>query len=347
MRNIKVALRTLFRTPFVTVVAILSLALGIGANAAIYSLFNEMLLRPLPVVHPERLVKFAAPGPHNGQTSCNMAGDCDEVFSYPMFRDLERANTAFSGIAAHFLFGVNVAMAGQTAVNGRGVFVSGSYFPVLGVRASLGRLLTPNDDQAIGGHYVTVLSHAFWQSQLGGDRGVLDKQMIINGHPMTIVGVAPEGFSGTTLGERPYVYVPISMRGVMNNGWTGFDDRRSYWIYLFGRLKPGATIEQAGASINTIYSHLVNDVEVPLQKGITQKTLAQFKAKKILLTDGRRGQSSVIKDARTPLVMRRQALSEILGCLLGRGRHDVPCRSSATDVIERRKDTCDVVGIAE
>ena len=303
MRNIKVALRTLFRTPFVTVVAILSLALGIGANAAIYSLFNEMLLRPLPVVHPERLVKFAAPGPHNGPTSCNMAGDCDEVFSYPMFRDLERANTAFSGISAHFLFGVNVAMAGQTAVNGRGVFVSGSYFPVLGVRAALGRLLTPNDDQTIGGHYVTVVSHAFWQSQLGGDRGVLDKQMIINGHPMTIVGVAPEGFSGTTLGERPYVYVPISMRGVMNNGWTGFDDRRSYWIYLFGRLKPGATIEQAGASINTIYSHLVNDVEVPLQKGITQKTLAQFKAKKILLTDGRRGQSSVIKDARTPLVM--------------------------------------------
>src|SRR5438105_2172835 len=303
MRNLKVALRTLFRTPLVTVVAILSLALGIGANAAIYSLFNEMLLQPLPVTHPDRLVKFAAPGPHNGQTSCNMAGDCEEVFSYPMFRDLERANTAFSGIAAHFLFGVNVAMAGQTAVNGRGVFVSGSYFPVLGVRAALGRLLTPNDDQVIGGHYVTVVSHAFWQSQLGGDRGVLDKQMIINGHPMTIVGVAPEGFSGTTLGERPYVYVPISMRGVMNNGWTGFDDRRSYWIYLFGRLKPGATIEQAGASINTIYSHLVNDVEVPLQKGATQKNLAQFKAKKILLTDGRRGQSSVIKDARTPLVM--------------------------------------------
>src|SRR5207248_1897838 len=209
MRNLKLAFRTLFRTPFVTVVAILSLALGIGANAAIYSLFNEMLLRPLPVTHPDRLVKFAAPGPHNGQTSCNMAGDCEEVFSYPMFRDLERANTAFSGIAAHFLFGVNVAMAGQTAVNGRGVFVSGSY-------------------------------------------------------------------------------VPVSMRGVMNNGWTGFDDRRSYWIYLFGRLKPGATIEQARASINTIYSHLVNDVEVPLQKGVTPKTLAQFKAKKILLTDGRR-----------------------------------------------------------
>src|SRR5256886_7001282 len=175
MRNIKVALRTLFRTPFVTVIAILSLALGIGANAAIYSLFDEMLLQPLPVTHPERLVNFTGPGPQNGQNSCNSAGGCDEVFSYPMFRDLERANTAFSGIAGHFLFGVNVAMRGQTAINGRGNFVSGSYFPLLGLRASLGRLLTPDDDQAIGGNYVTVLSYSFWESQLGSDRSGVGK----------------------------------------------------------------------------------------------------------------------------------------------------------------------------
>ena len=303
MRNLKLALRTLFRTPFVTIVAILSLALGIGANVAIYSLFNEMLLQPLPVAHPERLVKFAGPGPQNGQNSCNMAGDCDEVFTFPMFRDLERAKTALSGIAGHFLFGVNVAMPGQTAINGRGVFVSGSYFPVLGVRASLGRLLTPNDDETVGAHYVTVLSHAFWQSQLGGDPGVLEKQIVINGHAMTIIGVAPERFNGTTLGERPYVYVPISMRGVMNTGWRGFEDRNNYWIYLFGRLKPGATIEQARASINMVYSHLINDVEAPQQKGLSQKTLAEFKAKKILLEDGRRGQSFLIKVTRTPLVM--------------------------------------------
>src|SRR5262249_8698010 len=105
MRNLKLAFRTLFKTPFVTIVAILSLALGIGANAAIYSIFSQMLLQPLPVAQPERLVNFAAPGPQNGSNSCNQAGDCDEVFSYPMFRDLEKANTAFSGIAAHFLFG--------------------------------------------------------------------------------------------------------------------------------------------------------------------------------------------------------------------------------------------------
>jgi predicted permease len=303
MRNLKLALRTLTRTPFVTVVAILSLALGIGANAAIYSLFDEMLLQPLPVTHPEQLVNFKSPGPQNGSNSCNMAGDCDEVFSYPMFRDLERANTSFSGIAGHFIFGVNVAMPGQTAINGQGVFVSGSYFPILGVRAALGRLLTRNDDQVIGGHYVTVLSYAFWQNQLGADPSVVGKQIVVNGHPMTILGVAPEGFNGTTLGQRPYVFVPISMRGVMNTGWTGFEERRSYWVYLFGRLKPGATMDQASASVNTIYTHLINDVEVPLQKGASAKNLAQFKAKKIVLADGRKGQSSLIKESHTPLVM--------------------------------------------
>ena len=303
MRNVKLALRTLFRTPFVTIVAILSLALGIGANAAIYSLFDQILLRPLPVAQPDRLVNFVGPGPQYGSNSCNSAGDCDEVFSYPMFRDLQRANTAFSGIAGHFLFGVNVAMAGKTAINGRGVFVSGSYFPVLGVRPALGRLLTPNDDQTIGGHYVAVLSYDYWANQLGSDPNVVGKQLVVNGKSMTILGVAPEGFFGTTKGERPYVFVPITMRGVMNTGWTGYEDRQCYWIYLFGRLKPGATIEQGAASINAVYSHLINDTEASLQKGMSAKTLAQFKAKKLVLHDGRRGQSSMIKESRTPLLL--------------------------------------------
>src|SRR3954449_6709400 len=114
MTNIKLALRTLFKTPFVTVVAILSLALGIGANAAIYSLFDQMLLRPLPVYQPERLVNLAAPGPNPGSQSCTNAGGCDEVFSYPMFRDLEAERTAFSGVAAHRAFGANVAYHNQT-----------------------------------------------------------------------------------------------------------------------------------------------------------------------------------------------------------------------------------------
>jgi predicted permease len=303
MRNLKLAVRTLFKTPFVTIIAILSLALGIGANAAIYSLFNTMLLQPLPVSHPERLLNFAAPGPQYGSNSCNQAGDCDEVFSYPMFRDLEKANTAFSGIVAHFLFGVNVAMSGQTPVNGNGVFVSGSYFPVLGLHPALGRLLTPADDQTIGGHYLAVLSYPFWETQLGANPAVINQQITVNGQQMTIIGVAPKGFTGTTLGARPYVFVPITMRGVMNAGWKGFDRRDSYWIYLFGRLKPGATTGQALSSVNTVYHSLINDVEAPQRKGMSAKTMTEFRAKKVLLADGRKGQSSTIKQSRTPLLL--------------------------------------------
>jgi predicted permease len=303
MRNLKLAFRTLFKTPFVTIVAVVSLALGIGANAAIYSLFNRILLQPLPVTQPERLVNFAGPGPQNGSNSCNQAGDCDEVFSYPMFRDLEKANTAFSGIAGHFLFGVNLAMPGQTPISGRGVFVSGSYFPVLGLRPALGRLFNRADDQTIGGHYLVVLSYAYWETQLGADPSVIGKQITVNGHQLTIIGVAPNGFSGTTLGAQPYVFVPITMRSVMNQGWTGFERHDSYWVYLFGRLKPGATLEQGASSLNAVYHTLINDVEVPLQKGLSEKTMTQFKAKKIVLADGRKGQSSTIKSSKTPLTL--------------------------------------------
>ncbi len=303
MRNLKLAFRALFKTPFVTVVAMLSLALGIGANAAIYSLFHQILLKPLPVAQPERLVNFQAPGPQYGSNSCNQAGDCDEVFSYPMFRDLEKANTAFSGIAGHFLFGVNLAMSGQTPTSGEGVFVSGSYFPVLGVRPALGRLLTTADDQTIGGHYLVVLSHGYWETQLGSNPAVINQQITVNGKQLTIVGVAPKGFKGTTLGANPIVFVPMSMRGVMNQGWTGFDRRDSYWVYLFGRLKPGATMDQALSSVNTIYHNLINTIEVPQRKGMSAKTMAAFKAKKVTMTDGRKGQSSTIKESRTPLTL--------------------------------------------
>ncbi len=161
MMNIKLALRALFKSPFVTVVAVVSLALGIGANTAIFSIFHELIMRSLPVQEPSRLVNLSAPGPKPGSQACNQAGDCDVPFSYPMFRDLERVQTTFTGIAAHRLFGVNLAYRGQT-LSGEGVFVSGSYFPVLGMQPALGRLLDPGDDRSIGESPVAVLSHAWW-----------------------------------------------------------------------------------------------------------------------------------------------------------------------------------------
>jgi predicted permease len=301
MPNITFALRTLFKTPFVTVVAIVSLALGIGANAAIFSLFNQILLQPLPVPEPARLVNLAAPGPKPGSSNCNQAGDCDTVFSYPMFRDLETVQTPFTGIAAHVNFGANLSARGQTQ-NGQGMLVSGSYFPVLGLTPAIGRLLTPEDDRVVGESHVIVLSYAYWQSRFALDPAVVNQTLIVNGQTMTIVGVAPKGFEGTTLGVKPQVFAPITMRGFSQPSKT-FDNRRNYWAYLFARLKPGVSIEQARTAMSTPYHTIVNDVEAPLQKGMSPQTMARFQAKPILLEDGRRGQSQVTQNAKVPLLL--------------------------------------------
>ncbi|HKJ93045.1 MAG TPA: ABC transporter permease, partial [Longimicrobiales bacterium] len=305
MSNLKLAVRSLSKTPFITAIAVLSLALGIGANAAIYSLFDQMLVRPLPVNDPGRLVNLAAPGPKPGSQSCNQSGSCEEVFSYPMFRDLEKAHGPFSGVAAHRTFGANLATPDRT-LSGQGVFVSGSYFPVLGLRPALGRLIAPPDDDAVGAHPVAVLSYRFWQADMGGDAGVLNQTIVVNGQPLTIIGVAPRGFDGTTLGSQPDVFVPITMRAALTPGFTvsnGFDNRRSYWAYVFARLRPGLTLARARADINGTYSAIIKDVEAPLQTGMSQQTLERFRAKKILVQDGRRGQSSIHRQARVPLLL--------------------------------------------
>jgi predicted permease len=305
--NLRLAFRTLFRTPFVTTIAVISLALGIGANAAIFSLFNTMLLRSLPVPEPDRLVNLSSPGVKSGSTSCGNAGDCTTVFSYPMFRDLERQQSVFTGLAAHRQFGANLAYRGQT-VTGDGLTVSGSYFPVLGIVPARGRLLDPNDDRAVGQSNVVVISHAFWRDTLEGSPAVLNDTLIVNGQPMTIVGVTPPGFHGTTIGSRPDVYVPITMQGFMQPGtvrkdYNVFENRRAYWIYLFARLKPGVTIEQARAALQPQYHAIVNDVEAPLQKGMSDETLARFREKVIGVDEGPQGQSTVIQESFAPLAL--------------------------------------------
>ncbi|MGH9312361.1 MAG: ABC transporter permease [Vicinamibacterales bacterium] len=302
MINLKHALRTLFKAPFVTGVAIVSLALGIGANAAIFSLFNQLLLRPMRVEEPERLVNLSAPGPKPGSQSCNQAGDCDAVFSYPMFRDLERVQTVFTTIAAHRAFGANLASRGQTQ-SGDGMLVSGSYFPVLGIQPALGRLLSPGDDRAVGESKVVVLSHAFWQTRFDASPNVLNDTIIVNGQSLTIVGVAPRGFDGTTLGAKPEVFVPITLRGLMSPGFDGFANRRTYWAYVFARLKSGVSVEEARAAMNVKYRAIVNDVEASLQTGMSEQTLARFRTKELGFEPGGRGQSSVHGEAKEPLTL--------------------------------------------
>jgi len=302
MTGLRHAFRTLFKTPFVTAVAIVSLALGIGANAAIFSCFNQMLLESLPVPQPSELVNLGAPGPKPGSQSCGGPGDCDTVFSYAMFRDLQKVQTVFTGIAAHLPTNANLSFNGQT-LNGLATLVSGNYFHVLQVQPALGRLFDSKDDRLGGEAAVVVLSFDFWRSQFGGDPKVLNTGLIVNGQTLTIVGVAPRGFDGTTLGTKPQVYVPITLRSTMQPGFRGWANRQSYWVYLFARLRPGVTIEGARAALNPQYHAIINDVEAPLQKGMSDATLAKFRNKPIVLEPGGVGQSNVHDAARTPLYL--------------------------------------------
>jgi predicted permease len=303
MVNVRLAVRTLTRSPIVTAIAILSLALGIGANTAIFSLYDQILLRPLPVREPDQLVNLSSPGPKQGSVSCGSAGSCDEVFSYPMFRDLERGQSVFTGIAAHTSFNANLGVTGQIPVNRSAMYVSGSYFPVLGLSASLGRLFTPDDDRAPGASPVVVLSYDYWQNGFGGRPSVLNETITVNGHPMTIIGVAPSGFRSTTMGAFPSVFVPVTMRDLLSNGGDSLGNRKSYWAYLFARRKAGVTIEQAQLALRAVYRPIITEVETPLQEGMSGKTLSEFTQKTIFLADGRGGQSDKDREARTPLLL--------------------------------------------
>ena len=301
MRNLLLAARMLWKTPFVTAIAVLSLALGIGANAAIFSMFNELLLRPLPVRQPGELVNLSAPGPMPGSNSCNQAGDCDIVWSYAMFRDLEKAQTTFTGIVGHRSTSVSLSVRNEP-LTGEAAMVSGQYFPVLGLQPAAGRLLSPEDDRVIGANFTAVLSYSFWENKFGKDPGAVGWSVVVNGKSYTIVGVAPQGFEGTTTGTRPLVYLPLSMRGEVQ-GFTKWEDRRRYWVYLFARLKPGVSRAEAQTAISATYHPLITDVEAPLQKGMSDKTMLSFKAKRVVLEPGARGQSSMHRQAQAPLTM--------------------------------------------
>ena len=302
VQDIRYALRMFRRSPGFTALAVLTLALGIGANAAVFSKFYQFLLRPLPVTAPNQLVNLVAPGPKPGPKSCGIVGTCDSLFSYPMFRDLERLQTVFTAIAAHRDFDVNLGYRGQT-LKGDGMLVSGSYFSVLGLRPALGRLLGPDDDRRVGGSEVVVLSHAYWQTYFGGRPTAIDETVFVNGTAMTVVGVTPEGFEGVTAGLKPQVCVPIAMRWRMQP-WPESppENRRGYWVYLFARLKPGVKTGTGGTrSIRVPRHHQRGRGSTPA--GSEGQTMAQFRAKGIRLDPGSRGQSEVFERVQVPLTL--------------------------------------------
>ena len=302
MRDLRYAVRNLRTTPFVNAVAILSLALGIGANAAIYSLFEQILLRPLPVAAPHELVNLNLPGPIQGNDSCNQSG-CGNgiIWSYPMLRDLEKSPTTLAGIAGYRIFGASIALGDEPTV-GEGSWVTGGYFTTLGLRPALGRLLQPSDNEPSADNMVAVIAHRFWMDRFGGKPDAIGQPLKLNGRAYTIVGVAPDGFDGVTLGARPLVYVPMQSR-VYVGTYKGLENRRDYWVYVFGRRKPGVSMEATKAALDRVVAPILADVEAPLQRSMSDQTMARFKAKRVVLESGARGQTSMHREARTPLSM--------------------------------------------
>src|SRR5947207_14090659 len=164
-----------------------------------------------------------------------------------MFKDLQKSQqSAFAGIVGHRLSDANVAFKGLTPANVPVMFVTGSYFPVLGLQPALGRLIGPADDETIDANPLVVLSYDYWQTKLGGDRSVLNTTMIANGQQLTVIGVAPAGFEGTTLGSRPDLFVPMTMRPALRQGSVkGMEDRQDYWVYVFARVISGVGLDPA------------------------------------------------------------------------------------------------------
>ena len=300
MTQLRYALRQLRLRPGLSLTVIAMLALGIGSTTAMFSLFESVLLKPLAVTAPDELVNLGAPGPKWGSTGCGLPGKCDYVFSYPMFRDLEAQQTVFTGIAAHQPFPANLAY-DRRASTGNGLLVSGSYFDVLGLKPALGRLIGRQDEPKVGEGAVVVLGYEYWRSSFGADPNIIDRTLTVNGQVLTIIGVAPQGFAGTTIGYQPRVYVPITMRWLMQPTLqTLATDRKSYWVYLFARLRPGVTIEGALAQLGGVYHAILNDVEAPLNSLMPPEIMERFRARPLTIEPGARGQSSLPEQARTP-----------------------------------------------
>jgi predicted permease len=308
VNQLKHALRQLRLRPGLSVVVILMLALGIGATTAMFSLYHQILVRPLPAPEPDRLVNLAAPGPGKvgGRYRDLAIGDFEAQFTYAMFRDLEKGQKVFTGIAGHTDFVANLSYH-ERPIYSRGALVSGSYFGVLNLRPALGRLIGLDDEPRIGESAVVVLSYDYWQRQFGGDPKVVGETLTVNGQQLEIIGVAPAGFTGTILGTRMDVFVPLTLRWLMipTLGYTGKeqDERFGYWLYLFARLAPGVTQERASAQLNGLYRGILNDVEAPMlgTAQLPAGTLDQFRARQVALSSGARGQSPIPGTAARPL----------------------------------------------
>jgi predicted permease len=248
VQDVRYGVRTLAKNPTFSLVAVATLALGIGANTAMFSLLDQVVLRLLPVSHPEQLVIVRETGNHFG----NSYGP--NTISWPMFDDLRDNNQVFSGMFCRFPATVNLGYADR-AEQIPAELVSASYFPILGVGAALGRTIAPDDDAEPDGKPVVVVSYSFWQTYFSGDRSIVGRTIALNSHAMTVIGVAQPGFDGVEIGNPAKVFVPIMMSTEMRPRTDGLKDRqrRAFsWVTAYGRLKPGINREQAQLSLEPL-----------------------------------------------------------------------------------------------
>ncbi len=295
LQDIRYGVRMLLKRPGFTLIAVLSLALGIGANTAIFSLLDAVLLRTLPVHEPQKLVLFGN-GREQGVTN-SFPDQSWDLFSYPFYRRVEQSTDVFSGVAGVMSITwtvhgfVNANEAGGEIEKMQVQLVTGSFFPVMGVNPSLGRVLTDADDQNAGGHPVAVVSYPWWQRRLGGDPSAIGKTITIDNIAYTIVGVAPREFFGTTVGTAPDLWVPLAMEKQMPP--MHFDGRKAdefQSLNLIGRLREGVSEEQASSVVNVLFKQWLGGVESKLSN---DKKLQNIQNARIELTPMSRGLSTL------------------------------------------------------
>ncbi len=298
------AIRSLRRSPLFTIVALVSLALGIGANSAVFTIADQLLLRLIPVKYAHQLVSFTSPGPQSGMTWG------ENRFSYPMFRDFRDRTGVFAGVAARFPTDLNLSYNNRSE-RIQAELVSGTWFDTLGLTTFLGRGLTPDDDRLPGAHPVVVLTYDYWKSRFNGNAGILNQTVLLNGHPMTVVGVAARGYHGFDPGARVDALVPTMMKAAMTPTWNGLGDRRVLWLQLVGRLPSGVTARQAQVSLEPYYHGLLI-MEMQTMKFRSDRSRAGFATKPLIFVPAGKGVSDLREQFSGSLVI----LLGIVGLLL-------------------------------
>lgn len=300
LQDLRYAFRQLHKYPGFTAVAVLTLALGIGANTAIFTLLDQVLLRSLPVKDADRLVVLKFSGEDSGHVSSRT--DEHFYFSYPMYRDLRDRNGVFDGLIATNAAQVGVQWHNQPELV-YAELVSGNYFDVLGVQPAAGRLFVAGDDVVPHANPLAVLSFNYWQRRFGGDPAIVNQTILINGSPFTVVGISQQGFKSAVLGDTPGVFVPMTMKSEVMPGWNDLLERRSRWLNIIGKMKPGMTRAQAEARLEPLWYAIRSD-ELKQIAHATERFRDAFLAHSHLaVLEGAKGFSPLRSDAQAPLTI--------------------------------------------